>query len=88
MSFKFFKNHLVQIHQENCNNKVQLKYENQSVGGICRPEGYRRIHLGIGYGANAGCKVQIEFIEVKGMPRKENSLIYFELVLKIRANQN
>jgi hypothetical protein len=74
--------------QENIFIKICIESENQSVSGICRPEGYRRIHLGIGYGANAGCKVQIEFIEVKGMPRKENFLIYFELVLKIRANQN
>ena len=31
---------------------------------------------------------QEKMYEVKGMPRKENFLIYFELVLKIRTNQN
>lgn len=74
--------------QENIFIKICIESENQSVSGICRPEGHRRIHLGVGYGANAGCKVQIEFIEALGMPRKEKSLIYFELALKIRVNQN
>ena len=45
------------------------------MSGICRPMGYERIHLGVGYGANVGCKVQIEFIEALGSAKTKKAPI-------------